>query len=123
MLDTYIKPVLDAEKDTLDELLRILKKYFDTKKIITAALFGSVSAQKDTNKSDIDLLLISDDFEYATSSISEAREEVFDVFSNGISSLIFSEKELRTKKNSNLVNSIIANHTMICGKNLVNVIK
>lgn len=118
-----IEPILDAEKKTFEELLRILKKRLNTKKIISAALFGSISKGKEEKESDIDLLLVSNDFDYANSVASDAAEEVLETFHSKISPIIFSEKEFLSKKSSNLIRSIVTNHTMVCGKDLVKIIK
>jgi len=123
ILKNILEPILNAEKNTFEELLQTLKKYLDTKKIISAALFGSITKREEKNESDIDLLLISNNFEYANSAASNAAEEVLEVFYGKISPIIFSEKEFLSKKNNNLIRSIIANHTMICGKDLIGIIK
>jgi len=69
--------MLNAEKNTFDKLLQILKKHLATKKVTSTALFGSVSKGKERDDSDIDLLIISDDFDNANLVISTAADEVF----------------------------------------------
>jgi len=123
ILKKIIEPIFDAEKKTFKELLRILKNSLATKKITSAALFGSVSKGEEKENSDIDLLIISDNFDHANFVASLAADEVLEVFHSKISPIIFTRKEFVSKKNGNLVQSIIMNYTMIYGKDLVGIIK
>src|SRR5574337_50289 len=64
ILNKIIEPIIESEKNTLDQLLVLLKKYLDTKKIITAVIFGSVVKGQEKIDSDIDLLVISNDHDH-----------------------------------------------------------
>ncbi len=118
ILNKIIKPVFDAEQNTIPQLIQILKKYLDGKKVISAVLFGSVVKREEKIDSDIDLLIISNDFDYAISVVSKASMEVFEVFHGGASHMVFSEKEFKSKKNGDLIRSILSSHILICGKEL-----
>ena len=123
ILNKIIEPIFKAEEKTLEELLKILKKNLDKKIIISAALFGSVVKREEKKDSDIDVLIISNDFDAASEIVSTAIVEVTDMFQTELAPIIFSQKEFVSKKNSNLKHSIIANHIMICGKNLESMTK
>ena len=119
-----IEPIFKAEEDTLYELIKVLKKNLDKKKIIiSAALFGSIVKGNEKLDSDIDVLVISNDFDAASQIISDVLVEVVEVFHAQLAPIIFSQKKLQSKKKGNLVRSIIANHIMICGKDLGSMIK
>jgi len=118
ILKKIIEPIFDAEKNTFNELLGILKKHLNKKGIISAVLFGSVSRKEEKKDSDIDLLLIANNIDYANQVSSDAIEEVAEVFHSKISPIIFTGKEFASKRNITLANSILSNHTMICGKSL-----
>ncbi|MCH7649467.1 MAG: nucleotidyltransferase domain-containing protein [Thaumarchaeota archaeon] len=118
VLTKVVEPTIKAEERTLVEIILILKKYFDTEEIIAATIFGSVAKEIEKEDSDIDLLVITDDIEKANVIIADAQEEIGLIFHSNISPLIFSKKELKSKKNTNLVRSIMNNHIMITGKNL-----
>ncbi|MCH7967066.1 MAG: nucleotidyltransferase domain-containing protein [Thaumarchaeota archaeon] len=122
VLTKVVEPVIKAEEQTLDEIILILKKYFDTEEIIAAAIFGSVAKEIEKEDSDIDLLVITDDIEKANVIIADVQEEIGLIFHSNISPLIFSKKELKSKKNTNLVHSIMDNHIMITSKNLAKMI-
>ena len=118
ILNKIIEPIIEAEKNTFDELLVRLKKYLDTKKIVSAAIFGSVVKGQEKIDSDIDLLVISNDHDHAIAQISEASEQVFSTFHGSLSPTIFTEKEFKSKHKGSLIQSIIDNHILICGKSI-----
>ena len=118
ILNKIIEPIIESEKNTLTEILGLLKKHLDTKKIITAVIFGSVVKRQEKIDSDIDLLVVSNDREHAIAQISEATEQIFSIFHGSISPIIFAEKEFKTKQKESLIRSIIDNHILICGKSI-----
>ncbi len=118
ILNKIIEPIIESEKNTLTEILGLLKKHLDTKKIITAVIFGSVVKGQEKIDSDIDLLVVSNDREHAIAQISEATEQIFSIFHGSISPIIFAEKEFKTKQKESLIRSIIDNHILICGKSI-----
>jgi len=118
ILNKIIEPIIESEKNTLTEILSLLKKHLDTKKIITAVIFGSVVKRQEKIDSDIDLLVVSNDREHAIVQISEATEQIFSIFHGSISPIIFAEKEFKTKQKESLIRSIIDNHILICGKSI-----
>lgn len=123
VLNEIVEPILKAEEKTLDKVTLVLKKNLSTKKIISAAIFGSVSGGEEKEDSDIDVLIISNDFEHATILISNAGQEIFLKFHSKVSPIIFSEAEFKSKKKKNaLIHSILDNHIMIYGKNLKNLL-
>lgn len=118
LLSEIIEPAINAEKNTMNELIQVLRKYFDTKKIITAAIFGSVASAKEKIDSDIDLFIISNDHDHAITLVSEASKQVSVRFNGMLSQIIFTEKEFKAKQKGSLVQSIIDNHILICGKKI-----
>ncbi len=119
LLSEIIEPAINAEKNTMNELIQVLRKYFDTKKIITAAIFGSVASVEEKIDSDIDLFIISNDHDHAITLVSEASKQVSIRFNEMLSPIIFTEKEFKAKQKGSLVQSIIDNHILICGKKLL----
>lgn len=124
VLNKIIKPIFKAEEDTLSELIKVLKKNLDKKRTVaSAALFGSVVQGKEKPESDIDMLVISNDFDAASQIVSDALVEVAEVFHAQLAPITFSQKELQSRKEGDLIRSIIANHILICGKDLESMIK
>lgn len=118
ILNKVIKPMIQAEKNTIGELLVFLKKHLDTKKIISAVIFGSVVKGQEKIDSDIDLLVISNDHDHAIAQISKASEQIFSVFHGSLSPIVFSDKDFKAKRKGSLIQSIIDNHILICGKKI-----
>ena len=118
ILNDIIMPAINAEKNTVDELILALRKVFDTKKIITAAIFGSVASTKEKIDSDVDLIVISNNHDHAITLISDASKQVSARFNVNLSPIIFTEKEFKTKQRRSLAQSIIDNHILISGKKI-----
>ena len=97
VLRRIMKPIVQAEGQTIGELTKLLKECFGVE-TISVYLFGSVAKGEEKDDSDIDLLVISDDFENASAAVSKAQEKVAAVFNKQLSPLIFSEQELYSKR-------------------------
>lgn len=123
VLNKIIEPIFKVEQNTLQEVILILKKSLISKKIISAVIFGSVARNEEKEDSDIDLLIISNDHDRAIEIVSKVIEEISLMFHTKISHIIFSEKQLRSKRSGDLINSIIKDHILVAGKELVNIIK
>ncbi|MGI0072271.1 MAG: nucleotidyltransferase domain-containing protein [Nitrosotalea sp.] len=118
VLNRIVKPILIAEEKTVPELIMILTKHLTTKKILSAVVFGSVAKGEEKEDSDIDLLVISDDFDLATGAVANASEEVALAFHSNVSPIIFTKKKFISKKNGDLVRSILSNHILVTGLDL-----
>lgn len=124
VLNKIILPILKAEQKTIDVVVSILKNHFGKKKITSVAVFGSVAAGKEQVDSDLDVLVICDDFDYAISVISGAAEEISVKFQTKLSHIVFSESEFSSKgKNHPLIKSILDNHILIYGKKLESILR
>lgn len=114
-LSNIVGPIFAAESRTRQALVEILQKHLRTKKIISAAIFGSVAAGKEKAGSDIDLIVVSNDRDYAYSVIGSAITDISEVFHGRLAPIVFSKKEFIDKKRSDLVQSIMENHIMVAG--------
>lgn len=123
VLNKIVEQIFKAEQHSLQEVIMILKKNLNSKKIISAVIFGSVARREEKEDSDIDLLIVSNDYDQAIESVSRIAEEISLMFHTKVSHVIFSEKQLRSKKNSDLIRSIIKDHILIIGKELADMIK
>lgn len=123
VLDKILEPTFTAEEKTLEALVEVLKKYLDTKKIISVAIFGSVARGEEREDSDIDLLVISDDRDNAYDVIGNVITEVSEIFHGNIAPIVFSKKEFIAKKRGDLVRSILDKYIMITGIDLEQIIK
>ncbi len=118
VLKEIIEPILRAEKKTLERVISILKARLSTKKIISSVIFGSVSKGDEKMDSDIDVLVISDDYDHAIEAVAKASEDVAFAFHTRVSPIIFTKKEFLSKKKGDLIRSILSNHIHITGLDL-----
>jgi len=107
VLNEIIEPILRAEEKTLAKVISILKDHLNTKKITSSVIFGSVSRGEEKEDSDIDVLVVSDDFDHATEAIANASEDVALAFHTRVSPIIFTKKEFLSKKKGDLIRSIL----------------
>lgn len=130
ILNKILKTMIDAERHTLNELVSALNKRLmaggqpgtAAKMVISAVLFGSVAIKKESEDSDIDLLLISSDFDAASALAVKAKEEVALIFNGRLSPIIMTEEELVSKKDDVFVRSIAASYIPVAGKDLKDMI-
>lgn len=121
VLQKVLKPIIQAEKETVDELVRAIREEFQRENAITSAfLFGSVVRNEEKKDSDIDLLVVSKDYERAVDAVSRVQERVAISLNKQVSPLIFEEKEFRRrlKRKSDLIDSISKNHILVIGKEI-----
>jgi predicted nucleotidyltransferase len=118
VLNKILRPIVQAEKATLGELVSILRRDLSSDNIVSAVIFGSVARMNEREDSDIDVLVVSNDFDSASEAVARVLEEVSLIFHNRLSPLILSEEELRTKKDGRLVRSILEKYIVVAGRDL-----
>jgi predicted nucleotidyltransferase len=109
---------MEAEENTVPELVLILKKRLAHGSIVSAALFGSVPRGQARHDSDIDLLVICKSPEAALDIISKANEEVGSVFNGRLSPLIMTSNEFNSRTRRAFVKSIMESYIHVAGRDL-----
>lgn len=95
------------------EIAREFANAIKSDKIIRIILFGSVARGEDTEESDIDILIISNEWEQIDSLITD---EVFKVVLDSeelISPYILSEKQFNETKNFNFLSNVLKDGVVI----------
>ncbi|MDE1862669.1 MAG: nucleotidyltransferase domain-containing protein [Thaumarchaeota archaeon] len=123
ILANVLSPIFSTESRTRQALVTLLKETLSRKKIISAAIFGSVAAGKERDDSDIDLVVISNDKDLAYSVVGNAITQVSEIFHGKLAPIVFSKKEFIDRKQSDLVKSILGSHIMVAGTDLKEIIK
>ncbi|MGI0020422.1 MAG: nucleotidyltransferase domain-containing protein [Nitrososphaera sp.] len=123
VLDKILQPAIKAERDTLPTLVRLLQKHLSGKPIVSAALFGSLASGDEREDSDIDLFIVSDDFDGSIAKMIDAQDLVSSTFNKHLSPLVMGKKKFISKKDEPLVRSIMANHIMVAGKDLSELVR
>jgi predicted nucleotidyltransferase len=106
------------EEETPVALQSLINNYLCSQpNISSAAIFGSVARGEEEPRSDIDLLILSNNRENTEVAVSELQVEVSRKFGNPLTTYIITREELKGRK-SPLMKEIQEQHIMICGETL-----
>jgi len=108
----------EMESGVLSELRDVIREKLKSRFVTSAALYGSVVEGKETSRSDIDLLIITDQREKVEEIVAELQNDVSERFGNSISAYYVSEEDLRRKRKEPPIKQALQNHMLICGKPL-----
>jgi len=108
----------EMERRALSELRDAIRKKLESRLVTSAALYGSVVEGKETPRSDIDLLIVTNQRENVEEIVAELQNDVSKRFGNSISAYYISEEDLRKKRKEPPIKHALQNHTLICGKPL-----
>ncbi len=117
-VDSLIEPLFAAEKNTVASLVSAIAPFFDDPRIISAAIFGSVARGEEGGASDIDLLILSDDGEFASECAAKAMVVAASRFGHVLSPLILGEKKFRRDHDIDLEKSILERYILVSGRDL-----
>lgn len=110
-----IRGVFEVEKNTLNDLVSLVKRELPPKNIQTCALFGSIVEKKEKYNSDIDLLIITNNKEKIEGEIGGLQESVLTLFGNPLTPLILTKTAFK-KTNPQLRENILKNNLLVYGK-------
>ena len=108
----------EMESEALSELGDVIREKLKSRFVTSAALYGSVVEGKETSRSDIDLLIITNQREKVEEIVAELQNDVSERFGNSISPYYVSEEDLRKKRKEPPIKQALQNHMLICGKPL-----
>jgi len=108
----------EMESGALSELGDVIREKLKSRFVTSAALYGSVVEGKETSRSDIDLLIITNQREKVEEIVAELQNEVSERFGNSISAYYIGEEDLRRKRKEPPIKQALQNHMLICGKPL-----
>jgi len=108
----------EMESEALSELGDVIREKLKSRFVTSAALYGSVVEGKETSRSDIDLLIITNQREKVEEIVAELQNDVSERFGNSISAYYVSEEDLRKKRKEPPIKQALQNHMLICGKPL-----
>lgn len=118
IVKSVIEPLFAAEKNTLDSLVSAIAPFFDDPRIISAAIFGSVARGDEGGASDVDILVISHDKEFASECAAKAMVITASRFGHALSPLILDEKKFRRDHDIDLEKSILEQYILVRGRDL-----
>jgi len=108
----------EMESGVLSELRDVIREKLKSRFVTSAALYGSVVEGKETSRSDIDLLIVTNQREKVEEIVAELQNDVSERFGNSISAYYVSEEDLRRKRKEPPIKQALQNHMLICGKPL-----
>ena len=122
VLKSVIEPLFAAERGTVDSLVSTIRPFFEDKRIVSVAIFGSVARGLEKETSDIDLLIVAEDRDLANERAAAATVATLSAFGHALSPLILDRKRFARDSGGELERSILARYTLVCGRDLKEVI-
>jgi predicted nucleotidyltransferase len=116
VLKSVIEPLFAGERDTVNSLVSTIRPFFEDKRIVSVAIFGSVARGLEKETSDIDLLIVAEDRDLANECAAAATVAALSVFGHGLSPLILDRESFAKNGNGELEKSILAHYTLVCGR-------
>jgi predicted nucleotidyltransferase len=123
IVKSVIEPLFAAEKNTEGSLISAIAPFFDDPRIISAAIFGSVARGDEGTDSDVDLLIISDDTEFANECAARAVVTTLSRFGHALSPLILDRKKFLRDQERDLEKSILERYMLVRGRDLREMVK
>jgi predicted nucleotidyltransferase len=115
---SVIEKVFSMEGIAFSELRDMLRRRLDSPLVISAVLFGSIVEGRETPRSDIDLLIVTNQKGRVEKMIEDLQKDVSERFGNPISVYYVREGDLEKKRKESPVKQVLENHVLICGKAL-----
>lgn len=120
---SIVEPIIKAEENTLNSLVSRIGPFFKDKRVTSVAIFGSVAKSLETETSDIDLLVIADDREFANECAAKASVAAHSEFGLELSPMIMNRALFVRKKVGDFTKSILESYTMVWGKDLKELVR
>lgn len=119
--ESHVATLLDLlfryEEETLNELQELVKKHLCCHGYIeSVTLFGSVARGEEKPRSDVDLLILTNDKGKAEDSVSELQIEFSKRFGNPVAPIIHTRIEMEGLKGSEMLKEIQKHCITVCGE-------
>ena len=116
VLKSVVEPLFAAERNTINSLVSTIRPFFEDKRIVSVAIFGSVARGLEREASDIDLLIVSDDRDLANERAAAATVATLSMFGHALSPLIIERERFAKNSKGELERSMLAHYTLVCGR-------
>ena len=117
-LRKILAPAVRAEESSYDAMLAVLRRGFARRpcSITSAAVFGSTVRGEDHDRSDVDLLVVSDRYEDAVEATIRPAADVYDMFGIPLRPMIYTTEQFAERRNEYFLASVLAQCVMVYGK-------
>lgn len=119
-LRKILAPAVRTEESTYEAMLAVLRRGLAKRpcSITSAAVFGSTVRGEDHDRSDVDLLIVSDSYEDAIESTIRPARDIHRMFDIPLEPMVYSTEQFKKRKNKYFLASVLAQYTMVYGKDL-----
>lgn len=119
-LKRVLAPAVRAEESSYDAMLGVLRRGIAKKplSITSAAVFGSTVRGEDHDRSDVDLLVVSDSYEDAIDATLRPARDVYDMFDLSIERMVYTRKQFEERKDRYFLSSVLEEYVMVYGRDL-----
>ena len=119
-LKRVLAPAVRAEESTYDAMLGVLRRGLAKKpcSITSAAVFGSTVRGEDHDRSDVDLLVVSDRYEDAVEATLQPTRDIYSMFDLPLKPVIYDMDQFAERRDEYFLASILAQYVMVYGKDL-----
>ena len=119
-LKRVLAPAVRAEESTYDAMLGVLRRGLARKpcSITSAAVFGSTVRGEDHDRSDVDLLVVSDRYEDAVEATLQPTRDIYSMFDLPLKPVIYDMDQFAERRDKYFLASVLAQYVMVYGKDL-----
>ena len=119
-LRKVLAPAVKAEASSYDAMLAVLRRGLARRpcSITSAAVFGSTVRAEDHDRSDVDLLVVSDRYEDAIEATIRPAADVYDTFGLPVRPVVYSIEQFAKRKGEYFLSSVLAKYVMVYGRDL-----
>ena len=119
-LKRVIAPAIRAEESSYDAMLGVLRRGLARKpcSITSAAVFGSTARGEDHDRSDVDLLVVSDSYEDAVEATMGPSDDIHSMFDLPLKPVIYDMDQFAEGKGKYFLASVLARYDMVYGMDL-----
>jgi len=115
---SIVERTFELEREALSELRDMIKRKLDSPFVTSVALYGSIVEGRETPRSDIDLLIVTNHKEKVEEIVVELQKDVSEKFGNSISAYYVGEKDLQRRLMESPIKQALQSNVLICGKPL-----
>ena len=116
--ESIVEKTFEIERRALSELRDMIKGRLESHFVTSVALYGSILEGRETPRSDIDLLIVTNHREKVEEIIVELQKDVSERFGNSVSAYYVSKEDLQKKRKESPIKEVLQSHVLICGRPL-----
>ena len=119
-LRKILAPAVRAEESSYDAMLGVLRRGLAKRPrlLTSAAVFGSTVRGEDHDRSDVDLLVVSDRYEDAIEATIRPAADVYDMFGLPVRPVVYDMEQFARRRTRYFLSSVLAKYVMVYGRDL-----